>query len=133
MFLDTDYNPNNRTWQYYLNLIKMYNFSLFANGVIFATEEPTVAITGLSYGGTTSITIDQVADTKGLDIIVTPVNANSPTITYESNNEQVFTVVADSNNDRHCTITATGGGTATLTVKADNVTTTLDVTVPTNA
>lgn len=31
MFLDTDYNPSNRTWQYFLNLIKMYNFSLFAN------------------------------------------------------------------------------------------------------
>ena len=41
MFLDTFYNPNNRTWQYYLNLIKMYNFSLFANGVIFATALPT--------------------------------------------------------------------------------------------
>lgn len=40
MFLDTFYNPNNRTMQYYLNLIKMYNFSLFANGVLFATELP---------------------------------------------------------------------------------------------
>lgn len=40
-FLDTFYNPNNRTMQYYLNNIKMYNFSLFANGVIFATALPT--------------------------------------------------------------------------------------------
>ncbi len=40
MFLDTFYNPNNRTMQYYLNIIKMYNMSLFANGVIFATELP---------------------------------------------------------------------------------------------
>lgn len=39
-FLDTFYNPNNRTMQYYLNNIKMYNFSLFANGVIFATSLP---------------------------------------------------------------------------------------------
>lgn len=39
-FLDTFYNPNNRTMQYYLNNIKMYNFSLFANGVIFCTELP---------------------------------------------------------------------------------------------
>ncbi len=31
MFLDTFYNANNRTMQYYLNLIKMYMFSLFAN------------------------------------------------------------------------------------------------------
>lgn len=40
-FLDTFYNPNNRTMQYYLNNIKMYNFSLFANGVIFATALPS--------------------------------------------------------------------------------------------
>ena len=40
MFLDTFYNPNNRTMQYYLNLIKLYNFSLFANGVIFSTALP---------------------------------------------------------------------------------------------
>lgn len=133
MFLDTDYNPNNRVWQYYLNLIKSYNFSLFSNGVIFATEEPTVAITGLSYADTTSITIDKIGDKKGLDVIVTPVNANSPTITYETENDGVFTVVADADNDRHCTITATGEGTATLTVKAGNVTTTLEVTVPSQA
>ena len=31
MFMDNAKNPNNRVWQYYLNLIKMYQFSLFAN------------------------------------------------------------------------------------------------------
>ena len=42
MFLDTFYNPSNRTMQYFLNFIKMYNMSLFANGVTFATALPTV-------------------------------------------------------------------------------------------
>ena len=41
MYLDEFYNANNRTWQYYLNLTKMYNYSLFANGVVFCTEAPT--------------------------------------------------------------------------------------------
>lgn len=128
MFLDEFYNANNRTFQYYLNLTKMYNYSLFANGVIFATSLPTVAITGLDYAGTTSITLDE-GDTEGLDINVTPVNANSPAITYESSSGAIFTVEADEDNDRHCTITAVGEGEGTLTVKAGNVTTTLTVNV----
>lgn len=40
--LDEFYNANNRTWQYYLNITKMYNYSLFANGVVFASEVPSV-------------------------------------------------------------------------------------------
>ena len=38
--MDEFYNPNNRTWQYYLNVNKMYNTSLFANAVVLATELP---------------------------------------------------------------------------------------------
>ena len=39
--LDSFYNANNRVWNYYLNVVKMYNYSLFANAVVFATEEPS--------------------------------------------------------------------------------------------
>ena len=46
--MDEFYNPNNRTWQYYLNVVKMYNYSAFANAVILATALPT---TGGSEGG----------------------------------------------------------------------------------
>ena len=38
--MDEFYNPNNRTWQYYLNVNKMYNTSLFANAVVLATQLP---------------------------------------------------------------------------------------------
>jgi hypothetical protein len=38
--LDSFYNANNRTWQYYYNVVKMYNYSLFANAVVFCTAEP---------------------------------------------------------------------------------------------
>lgn len=41
--LDSFYNANNRTWQYYYNVTKMYNYSLFANAVVFCTEEPDIS------------------------------------------------------------------------------------------
>lgn len=129
MFLDEFYNANNRTWQYYLNLTKMYNYSLFANAVIFATELPEVTVTSLDFKAPEGITIAETGNKEGLDITVTPETANTPAITYESDNQEVFTVEVDPNNDRHCTITATGTGEANLTAKAGNVTTSVKVTV----
>lgn len=35
------WNPNNRTWQYYLNDVRMVNYSLFANAKVYTTKEPT--------------------------------------------------------------------------------------------
>lgn len=35
------WNPNNRTWQYYLNDVRMCNYSLFANAKVYTTAEPT--------------------------------------------------------------------------------------------
>lgn len=43
MELDSFYNANNRTWQYYYNVVKMYNYSLFANAVVFCTQEPDIS------------------------------------------------------------------------------------------
>lgn len=39
--MDEFYNANNRTWQYYLNDVRMVNFSLFANAKVYTTAEPT--------------------------------------------------------------------------------------------
>ena len=39
--MDEFYNANNRTWQYYLNDVRMVNYSLFANAKIYTTSEPT--------------------------------------------------------------------------------------------
>ena len=39
--IDEFYNANNRTWQYYLNDVRMVNYSLFANAKIYTTQEPT--------------------------------------------------------------------------------------------
>lgn len=39
--MDEFYNPSNRTWQYFVNDVRMVNYSLFANAKIYTTEEPT--------------------------------------------------------------------------------------------
>ena len=39
--MDEFYNANNRTWQYYLNDVRMCNYSLFANAKVYTTKEPT--------------------------------------------------------------------------------------------
>ena len=41
--MDEFYNANNRTWQYYLNDVRMCNYSLFANAKVYTTAEPTPA------------------------------------------------------------------------------------------
>ena len=129
MYLDEFYNANNRTWQYYLNLTKMYNYSLFANGVIFATELPEVTIASLDFKAPEGITLEEVGDVEGLEITVNPAGGNNTTITYETDNTQVFTVVSDPDNDRECKVTATGVGVATLKAKAGNVEATVRVEV----
>lgn len=114
MFMDSFYNPNNRSIQYYLNLIKMYNFSLFANGVIFATALPeNVPYTSLSYGDKTSVEVE-AGSSKGLELIALPGYANAE-ITYTSGSTSVFTVESKSGNDRECIVNGVGSGSATLT------------------
>ena len=39
--MDSWFNPNNRTWQYYINDVRMVNYSLFANAKVYTTKEPT--------------------------------------------------------------------------------------------
>lgn len=128
MYLDQFYNANNRVWNYYLNVTKMYKFSLFANGVIFTSEEPAVTITSLDYNKTTSVNVS-VGSIEGLDINVTPANANTPTITYEIADSTIATITTSDDNDRHVTVTGVKAGTTTLTAKAGNVSTTLTINV----
>ena len=79
MYLDEFYNANNRTWQYYLNLTKMYNYSLFANGLVIATDDPDVDVSSMEFveTGTVSAPVEVVVNaTKTLHIKTTPFSAN---------------------------------------------------------
>lgn len=64
--LESFYNANNRTYNFYYNVTKMLNTSLFANAVVFCTEAP-VAIEF----GAVSAEVEQ-GDHEGLDLTVTP-------------------------------------------------------------
>jgi uncharacterized protein YjdB len=91
----------------------MYNFSLFANGVIFATSAPAdVPYESLSFGKES----ESVAEgaTKTLSLTALPTRANA-TITYESSNESIFTCAKSATDERKVTITGVDDGTATLT------------------
>lgn len=120
MFMDDFRNANNRSINYYLNVIKMFNYSYFANAIVFATEEPQVSITGLDFKAPEGIKLE-TGSKEGLDITVTPGQANTPQIQYASSNNEVFTVEADPNDNRHCIITAVGVGESNLTAAAGNV------------
>lgn len=126
--MDEFYNANNRTWQMYLNDVNMYQYSLFANAICFATQAPNVPIVSLDFKAPEGITIAEVGDQEGLDITVNPASSTG-TITYTSSNEDVFTVDVDPNNNRHSIVTATGSGTATLTAQSGNVSATVSITV----
>lgn len=118
------WNPNNRTWQLYLNIVKMYATSLFANAVVFATSAPTVAATAVTPSKTT------VSVKEGEDVVVpvtlTPFQATT-TVTASSSAEGKATVAVTGHN---VTITGVDEGSATITVSAGaGVTATIAVTV----
>ena len=124
MFMENFYNPNNRTMQYYLNVIRMYNMSLFANGVIFATAEPSVAATELKFVETAPEV------TAGKDIILhvesTPFTAN-PTLSYSSSSTSYATVGSETG--KSITVTGVAAGTPTITVSDGTHSATVTLTV----
>ena len=128
MALDMWFNPNNRSWQYYLNVVRMYNYSLFANGVIIANDDPVVDATAVTTSKT-SVSVEEGADVV-LDVITTPFSSNA-TITASSSAEGKATV---SVTGKKLTIHGVDDGSATITVTATNsdtttVTSTVSVTV----
>ena len=131
--MDEFYNANNRTWQYYLNVVRMYGYSLFANGLVFATEEPEVDITAIDVSED-EVTVE-ADETAKVQVITTPFQANNPAITVASSDSDVATASITGK-----VITITGiapdtnkDGEATITVTAGNLTKTIDVTVPYHA
>ena len=127
MYMESFVNPNNRTIQYYLNVIRGYNMSLFANGVIFATDDPSVSATEVEIleGSTLTLT---AGDTATINVKTKPFTAN-PTLTYTSSATSYATVLKDSSNEKKAVITAVAEGSATITVSDGTHTDTIAVTV----
>lgn len=122
--VDEFYNANNRTWQIYLNLTKMYNFSLFSNGLIIASAAPSVATTSIKFKETSPAV---VADEKiTLHIDTTPFQAND-TITFTSGTVAKATVEKIDN--RTVEVTGKAAGTSVITASNGTVSGTVTVTV----
>lgn len=122
--MDEFYNANNRTWQVYLNDVNMYQYSLFCNAMLFVTAEPQVTITALEVDKK-SVTLKE-DETAIVTVSTTPAQANTPVITATSNNTAY---VEAEISGRTITLQGIAQGSTTVTVKAGNVETTINVTV----
>ena len=118
MALDMWFNPNNRSWQYYLNVVRMYNYSLFANGVIIANDDPVVDATAVTVDKAT-VSVAEGA-TATVTATLTPFTSTA-VITAASSAEGKATVAVTGN---VITITGVDAGSATITVTATNSDTT---------
>lgn len=127
---DEFYNANNRAWNYYLNQVMMYNYSLFANAVVFATAASTVQPTELDFGKSTDeVTAGQKLE---LPVAVTPHEANGA-ITYTSSDSTKATVAAKTGDPRTAVVTGVAAGSATITASADSGEVTDTITITVNA
>ena len=122
--MDEFYNANNRTWQYYLNDVRMCNYSLFANAVAFVTAAPTVDATAIeAESATASVTAGQKVT---VPFELTPPNATT-TVTVASSAEGKATAVVKG---KTVEITGVEAGDATITLTAGvGITDTISVTV----
>lgn len=118
------FNPNNRCWNLYLNLVKLYSTSLFANAVVFATSAPTVAATAVT-PAKTEVTVVEGADVV-VPVTLTPFQATT-TVTASSSAAGKASVSVTGHN---VTIHGEDAGSATITVSAGaGVTASIAVTV----
>lgn len=132
MAMDEFYNANNRTWQMYLNVVKMYNFSLFANAKLIVTAEPTLYPSEIRFTTPTANAKVKEGGTLELPVETTPFPANA-TITYSSGTEAKATVAAKTGNNKVAVVTGVDEGTSVITAScvtdAGTVTATITVTV----
>lgn len=121
--MDEFFNPSNRTWQYFLNDVRMVNYSLFANAVVFATSAPTVDATDLDID-TASVTVT-AGQTVKVPFDITPANATSTiSVTSSASTYATGSVVG-----RDIVVEGKAEGSATLTVAANGHSDTIAVTV----
>lgn len=115
MYMEDFRNANNRSVNYYLNVIKMYQYSYFANAVVFATELPT----GIAVQDITVNSNSLVQGENTIEMVVNPANTTEEiTVTVDSTNSSHVTAkILDMN---HVKITCDSSTTSpvTLTFKA---------------
>ena len=124
MFMDEFYNANNRSWQSYLNVIKAFNFSLFANALMLVKALPTLNISSMQFNETSP---EVTAGEKiTLTLTTTPFSATQ-SVTFTSGTVGKATVLKK--DDRTVEVTGVASGTSVITATAGSVTATVTVTV----
>lgn len=122
--MDEFYNANNRTWQYYLNVVRMYSYSLFSNAIVFCTSAPSVPATTIKFNETSPSVVEGAKII--LSLTTTPFQAN-PTITFSSGTEAKATVTKI--DDKHVEVTGVDAGTSVITATDGTHSATVTVTV----
>ena len=117
MFMDEFYNANNRSWQQYLNVIKAFNYSLFANAYMLVGATPSVPVTSAVFNETTPSVVASKKIT--LSLTTTPFNATD-TITFSSSATGKATVTKI--DDRHVEVTGVAEGSSTISAKVGTTT-----------
>ena len=122
--MDEFYNANNRCWNMYLNVVKMYSYSLFANAVVFSTDDPDVDVETIKFRETAPEVVEGAKITLHLD--VTPFQATD-TITFTSGTQAKATVEKIDN--RTVEVTGVADGTSVITATNGTKSATVTVTV----
>lgn len=128
MFMDEFYNANNRSWQQYLNVIKSFNYSLFANALMLVRSLPEISSTTIAFNETTASV--EVGAKKTLAITTTPVNSTD-TITFTSSDREETYVKIKKIDNRHVEIEGVSTTSEPVTITASNasITGTISVSV----
>lgn len=124
--MDEFYNANNRCWNMYLNDVRMYKYSLFANGLVFATALPDVKATKVEFIDDTAFEIEEGAKVTR-KIAITPVNATSET-TFTSSDPDVVSVKKISDTEVEITGVDANASPVTITATNNSQTDTISVT-----
>ena len=125
MFMDEFYNANNRSWQQYLNVIKAFNYSLFANAYMLVGAIPSVPITSASFVETSPTVVDEEEIVLHLNTV--PFNATAE-VTFTSGTVAKATVTKVDN--RTVKVKGKDAGTSVITATAGgNTIATVTVTV----
>lgn len=115
LFMDEFYNANNRSWNSYLNHIKAFNYSLFANAYMLVGAVPSIEATEMAFtAASTNVT---VGSNKTLLLNTKPFNATETiTFTLGSGEDTYATIVKV--DDRHVKVTGVAATTGESDVPA---------------
>lgn len=139
MFMDEFYNANNRSWQSYLNVIKAFNYSFFANAKMYVKALPSLNVSSMAFVDAPSVDVN-VGANKTLTLNTVPFTATQ-TITYALGSGEDTYATIEKIDNKHVKVTGVAETTGesdvpayvTITATAGEVTATIKVVVKATA